>query len=129
MATNQNRASLIAASIGLSIIAFTASAGAAQPPTPAPAVSHAMSEDDPGWDCNLDGNRICGDPQGVHATEAWAAWDKTQAWKQLQVASSNVRVEYVGTATRYPTVDEHTELAVPARDGWYVFRGVLTDGK
>jgi hypothetical protein len=81
-----------------------------------------LQEDDPGWDCNVDGDRICGDPQGIHATDAWAAWDAGEGWRRLRAASTDTRVVYVGTATQSPNVDALTEVAVPSRDGWYVFR-------
>lgn len=125
MATTQNRASLIAASIGLTVIALIG----AGPATSASPPSHSIAsvqEDDPGFDCLTMGNLYCGDPEHTYATEAWAAWDKTQAWKQLQVAATDTRVEYVGYAKRHPNVDLSTELAVPARHGWFVFRGTVT---
>lgn len=130
MATNRNLASLAVTTLGLGI-AFSILGAGAPPAPPAHSSAHAVTvtEDDPGFDCLTMGNFYCGDPEGVHATEAWAAWDKTQAWKQLQVPATLVRVEYVGYAKRHPNVDVHTELAVPSRDGWYVFRGVLTAGE
>jgi len=125
MATNQNFASLIAATVGLSLVALLG-AGPATSAPPAPPSIAAVAEDDPRWDCLTMGNLYCGDPDGTYATEAWAAWDKTQAWKQLRVPGTNVRVEYVGFAKRHPNVDTQTELAVPSRHGWFVFRGALT---
>ena len=125
MATNQNRASLIAASVGLSIIAFIGTASATPPPPTPPSIA-AVQEDDPGWDCLTQGNYLCGDPDQTYAKEAWAAWDKTQAWKQLRTAATNTRVEYVGFAKRHPNVDLMTELAGPSRHGWFVFRGSIT---
>ena len=125
MATNQNRASLIAASVGLSLIALMGSANAAPPPATAPSLAQ-VAEDDPAWDCLTMGNRMCGDPDGKYAKEAWAAWDKAQAWKHLRTAATNTRVEYVGYAKRHPDVDALSELAVPSRHGWFVFRGTLT---
>lgn len=83
-----------------------------------------LQEDDPGWDCNTMGNRVCGDPDQVHATEAWKAWDAGQGWRMLRVdASRPFRVVYVGTATLSPKVPDGS-VAVPAMDGWYVFRAV-----
>lgn len=85
------------------------------------------SEDHPLWECYHDGNRVCGDPDGVHATQAWDAWDKGEGWKSLRVdPSKGFRVDYVGTATSAPNVAED-EAAVPAIDGkWYVFRATET---
>jgi len=126
MATNQT-ASLIAASLGLTI-AF-AITGAGHAPSAPPAPSHSIAsvaEDDPAFDCLTMGNLYCDDPEGTYATEAWAAWDKTQAWKQLRTAATNTRVEYVGFAKRHPDVDLQSELAVPSRHGWFVFRGSIT---
>jgi hypothetical protein len=130
MATNRltyTRNSLIAAALGAGIalgtIGYLHDQYAPVELQSATAISHPdLQEDDPGWDCNLDGNLICGDPKGVHATEAWAAWDAGEGWRRLRAATTDVRVEYVGTATHSPNVDSLTEVAVPSRDGWYVFR-------
>jgi len=124
MATNQTL-SLAVASLGLGIALTIVGAGA-PPPDPAPATIASVQEDDPAFDCLTMGNLYCGDPDGTYATEAWAAWDKAQAWKQLRVAATNVRVEYVGFAKRSPNVDALTQLAVPSRTGWFVFQGTVT---
>jgi hypothetical protein len=137
MATNRltyTAPSLIAAATGLGV-ALLIIGPVGQDPHPAPTSTpatavHTLQEDDPGWDCTLNGNRVCGDPQGAHATDAWAAWDKGEGWRRLNVDPSKpFRVDYVGTATQWPSVDPRTEVAVPARTGWYVFRAVVTDGK
>ena len=88
-----------------------------------PACSAPPQEDSPGWDCHTNGNRVCGDPNQVHATEAWKAWDKGEGWRRLRTATTEMKVEYVGTATLPPNVNALNEVAVPAIDGiWYVFR-------
>jgi hypothetical protein len=89
-----------------------------------PQVVAQLQEDDPGWDCNTMGNRVCGDPTNVHAGEAWAAWDKAEGWRLLPASSVEDRVDYIGTSTSdtAPIVDTLTQVAVPAREGWYVFR-------
>ena len=89
-----------------------------------PACSAPPQEDSPGWDCNTNGNRVCGDPDQVHATDAWKAWDKAQGWRYLRVNPDvENRVEYIGTATLPPNVDTSAGYAaIPAMDGWYVFR-------
>jgi hypothetical protein len=131
MATNRltyTRNSLIAAALGAGIALGTIGYlhdpyAPSEPPLSAVSADVGnLQEDDPGWDCNIHGNRICGDPQGIHATDAWAAWDAGEGWRRLRAASTEVRVEYVGTATQSPNVDSLTEVAVPSRDGWYVFR-------
>jgi hypothetical protein len=86
-----------------------------------PQVVAQLQEDDPGWNCAVDGNRICGDPTNLHAGDAWHAWDKAEGWRLLPAFSPDLGVDYVGTATQYPTL-ERMEAAIPAREGWYVFR-------
>lgn len=87
--------------------------------------SAVIQEDDPGWDCKTMGNYICGDPQGTHAEAAWQAWDKGEGWRRLRAASTDTRVEYVGTAVRHPKIDALTEVAIPDKGTvWYVFRAV-----
>ena len=123
-------ATLTAATLGLAI--GWAIIGPTHDPRPtyAPTATAAtVQEDDPGWDCNTMGNRICADPAKVHATEAWKAWDAANGWRYLK-ADPNVenRVDYIGTATLPPTVDESRGYgAIPAREGWYVFRAVPVD--
>ena len=126
MELTMNRHSLIAAAIGAGIALGTVTVlhqTYAPPEAPIAPVSHDIgaAEDSPGWDCSTQGNRICGDPQGAHATEAWAAWDAGEGWRRLRAASTDVRVVYVGTATQSPDV-ALSEVAVPSRDGWFVFR-------
>lgn len=117
-------ATLTAATIGLAI-GWAIIGPTPDPRTTSPAAQTVaqLQEDDPGFDCYEQGNRVCGDPDQVHATEAWKAWDAGQAWRRLRAASTDTRVEYVGTAMLPPSVDALTEVAVPAIDGiWYVFR-------
>ena len=89
-----------------------------------PQVVAQLQEDDPGWDCNVNGDRVCGDPTNVHAAEAWHAWDKAEGWRLLPASSQETKVEYVGTAIQSPKLQDPAEAAIPAREGWYVFRAV-----
>ena len=85
-----------AAVLALAAIAGAATGGALQTTGvhAAPVTSHAavLDEDNPAWNCLVDGNKICG-PVGDDATAAWAAYDARPA--NLEAGG---RVEYRGTA-------------------------------
>jgi hypothetical protein len=119
-------ATLTAATIGFGI-ALAIIGPMQDPRTTSPTAT--VQEDDPGWDCNTMGNRICGDPEQVHASDAWKAWDEANGWRYLKADPSvENRVDYIGTATLPPNVDESRGYgAIPAREGWYVFRAVPVD--
>ncbi len=131
MATNQNRASLIAASIGLSILALTGCVSAA-PPAPAPATTSAsvLQEDDPGWDCATMGNKVCGTPSESENATAWNVWESGRGPSKLRLDPSRpYRVEYVGRYSSVPPTKDG-EVALTGKDGdSYLFRVHYTDGK
>lgn len=84
-------------------------------------------EDDFGWSCSEQGNKVCGDPDGRHAGIAWRAWDKQNGGRYLKLDPSRpYRVEYVGIARHSPTLTAD-EVALPSWNGWYVFRATYTD--
>lgn len=61
-------------------------------------VSAVVHEEDPGFDCLTDGNRVCGIPADDSAllTEAWEEWDRQEGYRQLRVDPSRefeVRVD------------------------------------
>jgi hypothetical protein len=124
------RHSLTAATLGAGIALTVIGLMSGPPPqTVDQSPSVTVQEDDPGWDCLTMGNRICGDPGQVHAVEAWQAWDQAGGWRYL-LTDPNVenRVEYIGWAIHSPSVDRSAGYgAVPAPDGWYVFRAVPVD--
>jgi hypothetical protein len=107
--------------IGLltALTAFTTLTSCAAPPP---------QEDDPGFSCHTHGNLVCGDAAQTHAATAWQAWDRTQGWRTLRVDPARpFRVDYVGTATAYPTLTDG-EAAILWTDGkYYVFRANYTD--
>lgn len=90
--------------------------------------SRSINEDDPRWVCSEMGNKVCGDPEGKHATEAWETWDRMSGWQHLKVDPSKAtRVDYVGTALTPPHT-ANDEAALPAEDGsWFVFRATVID--
>jgi hypothetical protein len=115
--------------VGATALSLNACAAPALHSTPRPTVTAAsVQEDDPGWDCNTMGNRICGDPQGTYASEAWKAWDATpEVWRKLYIDTSRPhRMEYVGYATEPKRVAG--TVAVPmgptASHPYFVFRAV-----
>lgn len=85
-------------------------------------------EDEPGFSCTHHGNKVCGDPTGERATQAWDAWDRSEGWTKLKVnPAKGFRVDYVGHAVSSPRLADN-EAAMPAKDGyWYVFRAVELD--
>jgi len=101
----------------------------AMQPKPAPterakaSLSLTCQEDDPCWDCHEMGNLICGDPEGLRASEAWDTWERADGPRHLPVTTDGgFRVDYVGTAVLSPKV-AYNEVALPSIDGlWYVFR-------
>jgi hypothetical protein len=50
-----------------------------------------MTEDDPGWDCSVNGNRVC---DILDAAKAWQAWDASD--NALELGNQSTRIEYVG---------------------------------
>jgi hypothetical protein len=87
------------------------------------------SLDDPDMTtCYTEGNMICGDPKGEFARQAWETWDKQNGGRYLKVDPSRTfRVDYIGTAKHSPYV-QMDEVALPYRDGWFIFRASYTDG-
>lgn len=88
-----------------------------------------LTEQDPDiTDCYEEGNRICGDKDGVMEEQAWATWDSIGGWKYLKVdPNRSFKVEYVGTAMVQPQLGEG-EVALPSSHsgGYYVFRATYT---
>lgn len=110
---------------GLTVGTFTPSPGVGAPtPTDTRPV---LMEDDPGWDCTLDGDRICGPLTDAARAAGWRVWDEQQGTRSLRVDPSRpYRVEYRGTSARPKLADNETALV--GRDfQWHVFAAVYTD--
>lgn len=110
---------------GLTIGALAPERGVV-PPTPTPTMVGLM-EDDPGWDCARDGNRICGPLTDDAAAAGWRVWDAQEGTRHLRVDPSRpYRVEYLGTSARPSLTDDM--IALVGRDfQWHVFAAVYTD--
>lgn len=82
-----------------------------------------LRSDDPSMgDCYENGNLVCGDPNGLHADEAWQAWDSLGGWKYLKVdPNRRFKLDYVGTAMLPPRLGAG-EVALPYNNGYLVFR-------
>lgn len=98
---------------------------------PEDAVTHSSIEVETGdpspQDCYENGNRICGDADGVMEDAAWKAWDSLGGWKYLKVdPNRRFKVEYIGTAKVYPSLAEG-EVALPSDYGYWVFRAQYLD--
>ena len=112
----------------LAVIGSGLTIGANWTDSPAPAPTRAvLMEDDPGWDCTLDGDRICGPVTEAARAAGWRVWDEAQGARSLRVDPSRpYRVEYRGTSAR-PSLAEN-ETALVGRDfQWHVFAAVYTD--
>ena len=109
-------------------VGATLSAVALVPSLIRPAASVEVAEDDPNFDCLVNGNRYCGDPGRAHVMEAWGAWDDTDGWTRLRVPTDrSFSVDYVGWGVHSPNLGP-MEAAAPGKDGkWYVFRASFTD--
>jgi hypothetical protein len=96
-------------------------------PTPSftlpPSLTVALTEDDPGWNCETQGNRICGTMSAPMQRAAWQAFDANGGAAQLLV-NPHAKVSLTG----YSTVDpyaHHTltvrQLALHDSGVWYIF--------
>jgi hypothetical protein len=121
-------AALAVITLGLTIGAATPSPGV-EAPTPTisqtlpPQLTVALEEDDPGWNCETQGNRICGVMAEPMRRAAWQAFDAAGGAAQLLV-NPHARV----TLTGYSIVDPYEEgtltvqqLALSESGVWYVF--------
>ena len=121
-------AALAVITLGLTIGAATPSPGV-EAPTPSisqtlpPQLTVALTEDDPGWNCETQGNRICGVMSEPMRNSAWKSWDAAGGAAELLV-NPHARV----TLTGYSVVDPYEEdtltiqqLALHDSGVWYIF--------
>lgn len=92
-----------------------------------PPIAAQLTEDDPGWDCATQGNRVCGPVTDADRAAGWHVWDTSDGARSLRVDPSRpYRVDYLGTSARPELADN--EAAVVGRDfQWHVFRATYTD--
>lgn len=112
--------------VGGLAVGTLAPSGGVGGPTPSPARAVLM-EDDPGWDCTLDGDRICGPLTDAARAAGWRVWEEQGGTRHLRVDPSRpYRVEYRGVSARPQLADN--EAALVGRDfQWHVFAAVYTD--
>jgi hypothetical protein len=83
------------------------------------------TEDEPCWDCETMGNRICGTMAEPMQRSAWKAWDAAGGAEQLLV-DTHAKVSLTGYALTdpygqgLPELDVH-QLALPESGVWYIF--------
>lgn len=103
--------------------ALTLGGWTSNPPATESAAAVTCQEDEPCWDCETMGNRICGLPD-VPANEAlraaaWETWDAHAGWHILRVNPDKpVRVDVIGYSSK-PSKD-YTSLH-GADGNWYLF--------
>lgn len=125
---------------GLALIAAGTLAGCADltergvaAPTPTiaqtipPVLTVAAEEDDPGWDCQSQGNHICGSAFAPRAAAtAWDLWDSYGGAEKLLV-DTHAKVALTGYAVSDPYVKGSpvklatNQLALKGDGIWYVF--------
>lgn len=117
------------------VIALGLTIGAALPtqgvgtPTPTstiPAVLQvAIEEDDPRWNCETQGNRICGNLTEAQRTAAWEIWDAAGGAAQL-IVDPHAKVTLTGYSLLDPYAQGSPELgihqlALPGAEVWFIF--------
>lgn len=135
--------SLAVPAAALALIAGGLAVGAATPdwgvgaPTPAPSASFTLppvlaahlecTEDEPCWDCETMGNRICGTAtlSPTDRSDAWALWESAGGAEYLLV-NPHARVELSGYTVTDPYAQGVPELgtqqlALFGGTVWYVF--------
>lgn len=85
-------------------------------------------EDDPCWQCDSMGNRVCGPKNDAERAEAWKVWDYSNGAHRLKIDTSHkFVVKYVGRSTDYPARLTDNQSALVGKDGkWYVFEAFVT---
>lgn len=110
--------------------ALTQGGWTSNPPATEQAAAVTCQEDEPCWDCEVMGNRVCGltdiPANDAQRATAWEAWDRAEGWRQLRVdPSEEVRVDVVGYSPVQPTEKlslDGGEVSLRGADGnWYVF--------
>lgn len=129
-ALTASAAALVVVSAGLTIGALSNPTvqGVGQPTLAPVSMSAApdLAEDDPGWDCQLHGNRACGNLTDADRAAAWAAWDDNNGWSKLRTSCKpheGSRIDVVGNnKLMAPVTEGEGEVALPGVDGvWYLF--------
>lgn len=121
----------LAAAAGLSVGALaTGPEGVGlSTPTHAPiaiTTDATCAEDAPCWDCELMGNRACGDLTDSQKSAAWDAWDAVGGWSKLRTTCQDgqeSKIDVIGrNSLTPPKAAPAGETAIPATDGnWYLF--------
>ena len=123
-------AALVVVSAGLTIGALSSPSiqGVGQPTLAPIAMSTAAEpmEDDPGFDCQLHGNRACGNLTEADRAAAWEAWDSNRGWSKLWTSckpGQGSRIDVVGNNhVTAPRTEGEGEVILPGTDGvWYLF--------
>lgn len=73
-----------------------------------------IQEDDPGWDCLLDGNKVCG-ANPIERTEAWGLFSPQFSEPALDGNHGDFRVTYVGIANEGNDFPPSQYLTIPSQ--------------
>ncbi|ALY10638.1 hypothetical protein FDH86_gp103 [Arthrobacter phage Tank] len=128
-ALTASAAALVIVSAGLTIGALSTPTvqGVGQPTQiPVSIAAQEPMEDEPGFDCQLHGNRACGNLTESDRALAWDAWDSNNGWSKLRTSckpSQGSRIDVVGNNhVTAPRTEGEGEVALPGTNGvWYLF--------